>query len=63
MNGVGAGLLGFFRENWLPLLIIGALVVAFLALRTPASDVASPDDVDALLRGGHPVVVEFYSNP
>jgi len=62
MNGIAAGLLGLLRENWLPLLIIGALVVGFLALRTPASDVASLDEADALLSGGQPTVVEFYSN-
>jgi hypothetical protein len=62
MNAVAASLLGFLRDNWLLLLIIGALIVAFLVLRTPASDVESVGELDALLRSGQPAVVEFYSN-
>ncbi len=50
------------RENWLFLLIVGAVVVAFLALRTPASAVNSLAEVDATLKGGQPTLVEFYSN-
>jgi hypothetical protein len=62
MNRVATGALRLLRENWLFLLIIGALAIAFLALRTPASDVASLEEVDALLSGGQPTMVEFYSN-
>jgi hypothetical protein len=54
--------LRLFRENWLILLIVGAIGIAFLALRTPASDVASAAEVDAILEGGQPTLVEFYSN-
>ena len=61
-NRVAAGALRLLRENWLFLLIIGALGVAFLALRTPASDVSSLEEVDVLLASGQPTVVEFYSN-
>jgi hypothetical protein len=50
------------RENWLFLLIAGAIVVAFLALRTPASAVASVAEVEAILQNGRPTIVEFYSN-
>ena len=50
------------RENWLVLLVLGAFAVAFLALRTPGSDVASVDEVDALLVSGQPTLIEFYSN-
>jgi hypothetical protein len=57
-----AGLLRVLRENWLLLLIIGGILVAFLVLRTPGSAVASVEEVDALLRGGQPTLVEFYSN-
>jgi hypothetical protein len=50
------------RENWLFLLVVGGIVVAFLALRTPASAVASTAEVDAILQDGQPALVEFYSN-
>ena len=52
----------FFRENWLFLIVVGGVIVAFLALRTPASAVGSVSDVDALLQNGQPTLVEFYSN-
>ena len=50
------------RENWLFLLIVGGIVVAFLALRTPASAVGSLAELDAQLESGTPTLVEFYSN-
>jgi hypothetical protein len=52
----------FFRENWLFVLVIGGIVVAFMVLRTPASDVASMAEVDAQIAGGEPTLIEFYSN-
>jgi hypothetical protein len=54
--------LRLLRENWLILLIVGAIAIAFFALRTPASDVASIAEVDAILTDGQPAFVEFYSN-
>ncbi len=62
MSGIVASFLGLLRDNWLFLLIIGALAVAFLVLRTPASDVASLAEVDAILTSGQPTVVEVFSN-
>ncbi len=50
------------RENWLLLLVVGIIVVAFLALRTTGSDVESVAEVDAILADGQPTLVEFYSN-
>jgi hypothetical protein len=50
------------RENWLLLLIVGAVAVAFLVLRTPASSVKSVAEVDAILNDGQPTLIEFYSN-
>ncbi len=50
------------RENWLLLLVLGGLIVAFVALRTPASAVGSVAEVDTLLLRGQPTLVEFYSN-
>jgi hypothetical protein len=52
----------FIRENWLFVLIVGGIVVGFMALRTPASAVGSVAEVDALLKDGQPTLVEFYSN-
>ena len=55
-------LLRILRENWLFLLIVGGILVAFMALRTPASAVDSAAEVDAILQDGQPTFVEFYSN-
>jgi hypothetical protein len=55
-------LLRLLRENWLILLVLGAIAVAFVALRTPGSDIASIAEVDAILADGQPTFVEFYSN-
>ena len=50
------------RENALFLGFLAALVIGFLALRTRGSKLASMDEFDALIAGGQPVVVEFFSN-
>jgi hypothetical protein len=50
------------RQNWLLLLIVGAVAIAFTALRTRGSDVASVAEVEAMLQRGQPTLVEFYSN-
>lgn len=55
-------MLRVLRENWLFLLVLGGIVVAFMALRTPASAVGSVAEVDAILQDGQPTLVEFYSN-
>ena len=52
----------FLRENWLFLLVVGAILGAFILLRTPASAVGSAAEVDAILQNGQPTLVEFYSN-
>ena len=62
MHALQDKMLRFFRENWLFLLVVGGVIAAFLALRTPASAVGSVADVDALLQNGQPTLVEFYSN-
>jgi hypothetical protein len=54
--------LRFVQQNWLGLLILGALVFAFVFLRSPATHVASTQELDALLADGAPKVVEFYSD-
>jgi len=62
MARLARGLVRILRESWLVLLILGAVAVAFLVLRTPASAVGSVGEVDAILSGGQPALVEFYSN-
>lgn len=62
LAGVGRHAVRFLRGNWLLLLFLGAMVIAYLALRTPASAVASAAEVDEILLGGQPVLVEFFSN-
>ena len=62
MHRVKDRLLRILRENWLFLLIVGGILVAFMALRTPASAVDSAAEVDAILQDGQPTFVEFYSN-
>lgn len=62
MHGVKDRLLRILRENWLFLLVVGGILVAFMALRTPASAVDSAAEVDAILQDGQPTFVEFYSN-
>lgn len=56
------GLPRILRENWVIVLVIAGIAIAFLALRTPGSAVSSIAEVDALLQSGQPTVVEFYSN-
>ena len=55
-------LLRFVWDNWLLLIFLLALVVAFVFLRSPATKVASAQELDALLADGTPKVVEFYSD-
>lgn len=50
------------RENWLILLVVGALAIAFFTLRTVGSDVESIAEVESVLASGAPTLVEFYSN-
>jgi hypothetical protein len=52
----------FLRDNWLFLLIVGAIAVAFLALRTSPTPLQSMDEVQAILEDGQPTLVEFYTN-
>ena len=59
---LGERLIRILRENWLFLLVIGGIALAFLVLRTPASALNSADEVDAVLENGQPTLVEFYSN-
>ena len=62
MQAFGQWLIKVVRGNWLLLLLAGAMAIAFLVLRTPASPVASVAEVDAILQSGQPALVEFFSN-
>lgn len=59
---MSAKVINLLRENALFLGFLAVLVVGFLVLRTRGSDLASLEEFDALIAGGQPVVVEFYSN-
>ena len=50
------------RENGLALLVIAALVVGYVMLRTPSTDIASAEAFVARLAQGSPSVIEFFSN-
>jgi hypothetical protein len=50
------------QQNWVGLAILLALVAVFVLLRSPATRVASEEELDALLTDGTPKVVEFYSD-
>lgn len=62
MGTLGNQLVKILRENWLLLLVVAGILLAFLFLRTPGSAVASVEEVDAILQNGQPTLVEFYSN-
>ncbi len=62
MGTLGERLIRFLRGNWLFLLVVGGIVVAFVALRTQGSPVDSVAQVDAVLEDGQPTLVEFYAN-
>jgi len=55
-------MLRLIQQNRLGLAIVGVLVAAFVLLRSPATRVASMQELDAMLSDGKPKVVEFYSD-
>jgi len=59
---MNAKLISLLRENALFLSFLAVLVIGFLFLRTRGTRLASLEEFDALIAGGEPVVVEFYSN-
>ena len=54
--------LNLIRENALFLIVLSAIVLAFILLRTTGDNVASMDEFEARISAGQPVVIEFYSN-
>jgi hypothetical protein len=51
-----------WRENRGTLIVLGAILVAFLALRSSPSEIASVEALQAELPAGPPTVLYFYSN-
>lgn len=52
----------FVKGNLLTLLVLGALAGGFLFLRTEPSDMGSVAELEAVLQGERPVLVELYLN-
>ena len=54
------------RRRWLraaiPLALVAAAVIAFVALRTGPGNLRSVADFDGALAGGKPVLLELYSD-
>jgi hypothetical protein len=55
-------MLRLIQHNWLGLAVLVGLVAVFMLLRSPATRVASTQELDAMLTDGTPKVVEFYSD-
>jgi hypothetical protein len=50
------------RQEWVTLLLLAGVATAWLMLRTHSSGASSVEEFQAKVRGGSPVVAEFYSN-
>ena len=53
---------GCIGKNFLVVIIVLVLVVAYILLRTPDSGLASLPELDRAITGGQPTLLEFYSN-
>ena len=49
-------------EHWLSLLLLGAVLAAFVLLRSNPTELGGVAEFDAILTDGEPAIVEFYSN-
>lgn len=56
------GILQLIRSNVVAVVIILALIMGYFLLRTSPSDIDSAEELQALIKTGHPVLVELYSN-
>ncbi len=52
----------FVRENWVSLLILIGLPLAWFALRTTGTPLASAADFQSQVQAGNITVVDFFSN-
>ncbi|MGC8839587.1 MAG: hypothetical protein ACP5UM_14390 [Anaerolineae bacterium] len=55
-------LIRWIRENLLLILVVGVLAGGYFFLRTEPSDLGSMAELEALLQGDRPVLVELYLN-
>jgi len=55
-------LLRFLKENWVSLLIVVGLPLAWFVLRSEGTALASVDAFERMVATGQPVVVDFFSN-
>jgi len=55
-------LIRYVEQNWFFLLLIVAVVAAWLFLGQRGTPLSSLDDFDRKIQSGQPVVVEFFSN-
>ena len=52
----------WLKGNWLLLVLLTILLVAFIWLRNRPSDIHSVEELNRLLAAGQPTVIDFYSN-
>jgi HAMP domain-containing protein len=52
----------FLRENWVSLLIVIGLPLAWFALRSTGTPLASAADFQSQVQAGKPTVVYLFSN-
>ena len=51
-----------WRQNWLTVVVVVALIAGYAVLRSSPSEIGSADEFLASLSAGQPTVVYFYSN-
>ena len=59
---MSSALFRIIQQNWVGVAILLAMAAAFVLLRSPATHLATAQELDALLADGAPKVVEFYSD-
>jgi len=52
----------FLRENWVGLLIVIGLPLAWFSLRSTGTPLASAAEFRSQVQAGKPTVVDFFSN-
>jgi hypothetical protein len=55
--------LSWLRGNWLPIALMGGLVITFSLLRhSPTEGIDSLPALESMVSAGQPTLIEFYSN-
>jgi len=52
----------YLGEQWPSLILLAAILAAFVLLRSSPTELGGVAEFDAILTDGRPAVVEFYSN-